>query len=77
MAPLADAMAAGASGDELQELVAGIKAGEAPITTTGEPVALDREVGELMKNTLQYQAVLTALGRLGSLNKIAIGGNQQ
>jgi flagellar basal-body rod protein FlgB len=45
------------------------------LRTTGEDVQLDAQIAEITKNSLQYQAVLTALTRLQSLNRIAVGGN--
>jgi flagellar basal-body rod protein FlgB len=45
------------------------------LLTTSEDVQLDAQIAELTKNSLQYQAVLTALTRLQSLNRIAVGGN--
>ncbi|MDM4772909.1 hypothetical protein [Solimonas sp. SE-A11] len=40
----------------------------------GQTVQLDDEMNQLLANTLHYNAVLTGLGKLGALNKIAIDG---
>lgn len=45
------------------------------LLTTEDDVQLDVQVAELTKNSLQYQAVLTALTRFEALNRAAITGN--
>lgn len=45
-------------------------------TAADDPLALDAEVSEMAKNVLHYQALLTALGKRGSLLKLAINGER-
>lgn len=76
MAPLAGALQRGGDVHDLRQGLAQIGSPQ-PTLREQAQVALDQEVGELMKNTLHYQAVLTAVGRLGSLNRAALGSTQR
>lgn len=42
------------------------------ITSEGGPMSLDHEMLELTRNTLHYQAVLTALERYGEIKSMAV-----
>ncbi|AXQ28055.1 hypothetical protein D0B54_04920 [Solimonas sp. K1W22B-7] len=56
--------------EQLRALVEGL-----PVEAQGgQTVQLDDEINQLLTNTLHYNAVLTGLGKLGALNKIAIDG---
>lgn len=47
------------------------------IRVTDADVQLDSQAAEIAKNSLQYQAVLTAVSRLQSLNRVAVTGGAQ
>lgn len=52
-------------------------AGGLHLSPAAEPeVRLDTEMGDLTRNTLQYQALLTALQRVGSMTHNAISGGR-
>lgn len=71
---LRTAVSRGAGASELSALMARMPAPEAMLNETDGTVNLDEQMGELMRNTLEYEALLNVLGRLGSLNRSVIEG---
>ncbi|WP_051748803.1 flagellar basal body rod protein FlgB [Nevskia soli] len=45
-----------------------------PSTQTDQAMRLDDQITQLTQNTLQYEALLTALDQLGSIGKLAVNG---
>ena len=75
--PLRQALAAGRSDEQVRALLQEAKASADVVPAPGDGVVrLDEEMAELAKNTLHYQALLTALGKLGELKRVALTGNQ-
>lgn len=73
--PLRQAMAGGATDEQLHRLLQEAKARVELAPAPGDGVVrLDEEMTELAKNTLHYQALLTAMGKLGALKRLAITG---
>lgn len=64
----------GASQAEVREQLRGLVENLPVEVQGGQTVQLDDEMNQLLANTLHYNAVLTGLGKLGALNKIAIDG---
>ncbi len=77
MSDLGAALTSGARADRLDAMVSDLRLDAWPVQSDTNPVQLDKEVEELTKNTLHYQAIITALGNFGALNKIAIGSTQR
>jgi flagellar basal-body rod protein FlgB len=76
LAAITQAHDSGASDDELRALL-GHASAQLKIMQTGDmEVRLDSEMGDLTRNTLQYQALITALGRMGSITRAAVSGGQ-
>ncbi len=66
--------ASGAPQSEIREQLRALVEGLPVEAQAGQTVQIDDEINELLINTLHYNAVLTGLGKLGALNKIAIEG---
>lgn len=45
-----------------------------PSTQTDQATRLDDQVTQLTQNTLQYEALLTAMDQLGAINRLAVNG---
>ncbi|MGH6884111.1 MAG: flagellar basal body rod protein FlgB [Hypericibacter sp.] len=71
LAELEGAVSSAGSADDRKSAIDAIGA---RVVSTGKQVELDSQAAELAKNSLQYQAVLTSLMRLQSLNRIAVSG---
>lgn len=65
---------AGAAPESLAQDLRTLASRVPPTIESGATVQLDDEINRLVANTVQYQAVLAGLGKLGSLNRIAIEG---
>lgn len=76
--PVRQALAAGSDDNAVRALLEQTKAQTALAPAPGDGVVrLDEEMAELAKNTLQYQALLTAMGKLGALKRLAVTGGQK
>lgn len=64
-APTGSGSAPGAVSEALQSL---------EILDEGLPVQVDREMTDSAVNGIRYQALLTSLGKLGELNRLAVSG---
>jgi len=75
--PVRQALAAGRTDEQLRGLLQEAKAATEITPAPGDGIVrLDEEMAELARNTLHYQALLTALGKLGALKRLAITGSQ-
>lgn len=76
--PIRQAVQAGAGDGDVRKLLEDARAQVAVVEAPGDgTVRLDEEMTELAKNTLQYQALLTAIGKLGALKRLAITGEDR
>lgn len=76
LAAISGARNAGASDDDLRALMSQAAAGLKIASSGDMEVRLDQEMSDLSRNTLQYQALITALGHMGSITRSAVSGGQ-
>lgn len=74
LAEITESYRAGASHEQVREKLRGLVDGLPVQVEGGRTVQLDDEINHLLANTLHYNAVMTGLGKLGALNKLAIEG---
>ncbi len=74
LAGIGAAYEAGATQEQVRKQLRSLADGLPVEVESGQTVQIDDEINHLLANTLHYNAVLTGLGKLGALNKIAIDG---
>ena len=76
MAQLKDAVESNNDDTQLRSLIPNVSALEWTIDDAALKVSIDKEMVELTKNTLHYQALLRARSELGEIRKMSITGGR-